>query len=36
MKLYTYCLVEDLDTLDVPVRGIEGTVVRLLKIDELE
>ena len=34
MKLYTYCLVEDLDTLDVPVRGIEGAVVRLLKIDE--
>ncbi|HEX7334635.1 MAG TPA: GvpL/GvpF family gas vesicle protein [Pyrinomonadaceae bacterium] len=34
MKLYAYCLVEDLDTLDVPVRGIDGAAVRLLKIDE--
>ena len=34
MKLYVYCLVEDLDTLDVPVRGINAAVVRLLKIDE--
>ncbi|HLM25106.1 MAG TPA: GvpL/GvpF family gas vesicle protein [Pyrinomonadaceae bacterium] len=34
MKLYAYCLVEDVDTLDAPVRGIEGAAVRLLKIDE--
>lgn len=34
MKLYAYCLVEDLDTLDVQVRGIEGAAVRLLRIDE--
>ena len=34
MKLYAYCLVEDLDTLEVQVRGINGAVVRLLKIDE--
>jgi hypothetical protein len=37
MKLYAYCLVEGLDTLDVTdvqVRGIEGAAVRLLKIDE--
>ena len=34
MKLYAYCLVEDLDTLDVQVRGISGAAVRLLKIDE--
>jgi len=34
MKLYAYCMVEDLDTLDVTVRGIEGAAVRLLKIDD--
>ena len=34
MKLYAYCLVEDLDTFDASVRGIEGAAVRLLKIDE--
>ena len=34
MKIYAYCLVEDLDTLDVQVRGIEGAAVRLLKIDD--
>ena len=34
MKLYAYCLVEDVDTLDAPVRGIESAAVRLLKIDE--
>ena len=34
MKLYAYCLVEDLNALDVPVRGVEGAAVRLLKIDE--
>jgi len=38
MKLYAYCLVEDLDTLDAPdvqVRGIDGAAVKLLKIDDL-
>jgi len=35
MKLYAYCLVEDLDTLDAPVRGISGAAVRLIKMDEL-
>ena len=38
MKVYAYCLVEDLDTLhapDVQVRGIEGAAVRLLKIDDV-
>lgn len=34
MKLYVYCLVEDLDKLEVPVPGIAGAPVRLLKIDE--
>ena len=34
MKVYAYCLVEDLDTFDAPVRGIEGAAVRLLKIDD--
>ena len=34
MKLYAYRLVEDVDTLNVEVRGIEGAAVRLLKIDE--
>ena len=34
MKVYAYCLVEDLDTLDASVRGIEGAAVRLLKIDD--
>ena len=37
MKVYAYCLVEGLDTLDAPdvqVRGIEGAAVRLLKIDD--
>jgi Gas vesicle synthesis protein GvpL/GvpF len=35
MKLYAYCLVEDLDTLDTSVRGIAGATVRLIKVDEL-
>jgi hypothetical protein len=35
MKLYAYCLVEDLDTLEAPVRGISGAAVRLIKMDEL-
>ena len=34
MKLYAYCLVEEVDTLDLQVRGIEGAAVRLLQIDE--
>ena len=34
MKLYAYCMVEALDTLDPTIRGIEGAAVRLLKIDE--
>ena len=34
MKLYAYCLVEEVDTLDVSVRGIADTPVSLLKIDE--
>ena len=34
MKLYAYCLVEDVATLDMAVRGIEGAAVRLLKTDE--
>ncbi len=35
MKLYVYCLVEDLDAFDTSTRGISGAAVRLLKIDEL-
>jgi Gas vesicle synthesis protein GvpL/GvpF len=35
MKLYAYCLVEDLDALDAPLRGISGAAVRLIKMDEL-
>jgi hypothetical protein len=35
MKLYAYCVVEDLDTLDAGVRGISGAAVRLVKMDEL-
>jgi len=34
MKLYAYCLVEDLDALDAATRGISGAAVRLLHIDE--
>ncbi len=34
MKLYAYCLVEDLDTLDATTRGISGAAVRLLQVDE--
>ena len=34
MKLYAYCLVEDLNTLNLAVRGIEDAAVRLLKLDE--
>ncbi len=35
MKLYTYCLVEDLDAFDATTRGISGGEVRSLQIDEL-
>ena len=35
MKLYAYCLAEDLDTLDHSQPGISGAPVRLLKIDNL-
>jgi hypothetical protein len=35
MKLYAYCLAEDLDTLGDSPLGISGASVRLLKIDDL-
>ena len=35
MKLYAYCLVEDLDTLDAPIRGISGAAVRLIQMGEM-
>ena len=35
MKLYAYCLVEGLDTLDTSLPGISGAPVRLLKLDNL-
>src|SRR6476619_6839491 len=35
MKLYTYCLVEDLEAFDATTRGISGAAVRSLQIDEL-
>ncbi|HET7287003.1 MAG TPA: GvpL/GvpF family gas vesicle protein, partial [Pyrinomonadaceae bacterium] len=35
MKLYAYCLVEDLDAFQPTTRGISGAEVRLLQIDEL-
>ena len=34
MKLYAYCLVEDVDALDVSVRGIADAPLSMLKIDE--
>jgi gas vesicle protein GvpL/GvpF len=34
MKLYVYCLVEDLDAFDANTRGISGAAVRMLQIDE--
>jgi Gas vesicle synthesis protein GvpL/GvpF len=34
MKLYAYCLVEDVDALDVSIRGISDAPVSMLKIDE--
>ena len=34
MKLYAYCLIEDLDAFDTNTHGISGVVVRLLQIDE--
>jgi hypothetical protein len=35
MKLYAYCLVEELDAFDATTRGISGAAVRSLQIDEL-
>jgi hypothetical protein len=35
MKLYAYCLVEDLEAFDATTRGISGAAVRALQIDEL-
>jgi hypothetical protein len=35
MKLYAYCLAEDLDTLDHSPPGISGAPVRLLKIENI-
>src|SRR5215216_227049 len=35
MKLYAYCLVEDLNAFDATTRGISGAAVRLMQIDEL-
>src|SRR5215216_794134 len=35
MKLYAYCLVEDLNAFDATTRGISGAAVRSLQIDEL-
>jgi len=35
MKLYAYCLIEDLDAFDTSTHGISGAAVRLLQIDEL-
>src|SRR6476659_9768567 len=35
MKLYAYCLVEDLDAWDATTRGISGATVRSFPIDEL-
>ena len=34
MKLYAYCLVEDVDALDLSVRGVADLPVSMLKIDE--
>jgi len=34
MKLYAYCLVEDVDALDAIPLGISGAAVRLLQVDE--
>jgi hypothetical protein len=33
MKLYAYCLADDIDVLDNPASGISGTPVRLLKTE---
>jgi gas vesicle protein GvpL/GvpF len=35
MKLYAYCLVEELDAFDATTRGISGATVRSIQIDEL-
>ena len=34
MKLYVYCLVEKLDTLAVPVSGISGAPVELIRVED--
>jgi len=34
MKLYAYCLIEDVETFDASSRGISGDAVRLLQVDE--
>ena len=34
MKLYAYCLIEDVETFDASSRGISGGAVRLLQVDE--
>src|SRR5689334_25309085 len=34
MKLYAYCLVEDVAALDATPLGISGAAVRLLRVDE--
>ncbi len=35
MKLYVYCLLEGIDALKEPVRGISGVTVDLLKLEDL-
>lgn len=35
MKLYAYCLVEEIVALDANTRGISGAAVRLLQLDDL-
>jgi Gas vesicle synthesis protein GvpL/GvpF len=34
MKLYVYCLAENIDTLAAPVRGISGAPVEVIKIED--
>ena len=35
MKLYTYCMVEELNSVDTQIRGISDAPVRLLNVDDL-
>src|SRR6185503_19719147 len=35
MKLYVYCVAEDVETLDQPILGISGAAVRVLKLKDL-